>query len=70
MFPYISDYCDYDKFLFLMGFDDSNLQCIFSKFIYNAFNVRSGLSSVQAPAHDMCQSSGGGESPSQALYIY
>ena len=66
MFPYITDYCDYDKFLFMMGFDDSGLQCIFSKFIYNAFNVRSGLSLVLPPADDMCQSSGGGGNPSQA----
>ena len=64
-FPYIVDYCDYDKFLFFMGFEDSCLHRLFSKYIFDAFNIRSGLGSTPPPADDTCQLSDGGEGPSQ-----
>ena len=64
MFPLLNQYSLYDKFLFLMGFDDYNIHCIFSKFIHDAFIVRSGLGSTLPPADDTCQSSDGGGSPS------
>ena len=64
MFPLLNQYSLYDKFLFLMGFDDYNIHCIFSKFIHDAFKVRSDLGSTLPPAGDLCQSSDDGGSPS------
>lgn len=64
--PYIVDYSDYDKFLFFMGFDDSRLQRLFSKYIYDAFDVRSGLGATRPSVDDSCRLSGGGGGPSQA----
>ena len=64
MFPLLNQYSLYDKFLFLMGFDDYNIHCIFSKFIHDAFKVRSDLGSTLPPADDLCQSSDDGGSPS------
>ena len=56
MFPFISQYSLYEQFLFFMGFDDYNLHCEFSKFIFNAFNIRSGTGLAPPPPGDMCRS--------------
>ena len=47
LFPFVSHYSLYEQFIFLMGFDDKKLHHIFSKFIANAFDVRSGLGLAQ-----------------------
>ena len=41
------------------------LHRLFSKYIFDAFNIRSGLGSTPPPADDTCQLSDGGEGPSQ-----
>ena len=66
MFPMLNQFSSYDKFIFLMGFADSSVHCLFSKFIYDAFNVRSGLGLTLPPVGDSCRSPCGGGSPSQA----
>ena len=43
LFPFISQYSLHQQFLFLMGFDDYKLHYILSKFISDAFNIRSGV---------------------------
>ena len=67
LFPFISQYSLYEQFLFLMGFDDPKLHCIFSKFISNAFNVRSGVALTLPAADDVCQSSDVGGSQFHTL---
>ena len=63
LFSFISQYSLYEKFLFLMGFDDYKLHHIFSKFISDAFNIRSGVVLTLPAADGMCQPSGVGECP-------
>ena len=65
MFPMLNQFSSHDKFIFLMGFVDSSVHCLFSKYIYDAFNVRSGLGLALPPVDDLCRSSCGGGSPSQ-----
>ena len=60
MFPFLQQYSLYEQFLFFMGFDDCNLHCIFSKFISNAFNVRSGVGLTLPSVGDLCRSPGDG----------
>ena len=60
MFPFLQQYSLYEQFLFFMGFDDCNLHCLFSIFIGNAFDVRSGVGSTLPLVGDTCQSSSSG----------
>ena len=60
LFPFICQYSVYEQFIFLMGFDDPKLHNIVSKFISNAFNVRSGVALTLPAADGMCQSSDAG----------
>ena len=50
IFPFFSNHSVYDQFLFLMGFDDKNLHCLFARFIHDAMNVRSGVGVAQQTA--------------------
>ena len=63
LFPFISQYSLHEQFLFLMGFNDSKLHYIFSKFISDAFNIRSGVVLTLPAADVVCQPSGVGECP-------
>ena len=60
LFPFICQYSVYEQFIFLMGFDDPKLHNIVSKFISNAFNVRSGVALTLPAADGMCQPSDAG----------
>ena len=60
LFPFICQYTPYERFLFFMGFDDKRLHLLFSKFVYKAFDIRSGVVLAPPAADDVCQSSGVG----------
>ena len=57
LFPFICQYTPYERFLFFMGYDDKRLHLLFSKFVYKAFDIRSGVVLAPPAADDVCQSS-------------
>ena len=57
IFPLLSEYSSYDKFLFFMGFNDKNLHCLFSRFIHDALDIRSGVGVAQQTTQELCAGS-------------
>ena len=52
MFPFLSLYSTYDQFLFFMGFNDKNLHWLFSRYIHEALEIRSGLEVARQTAEN------------------
>ena len=52
MFPLLLEYSPYEQFLFFMGFNDLDLHCLFSRFIQDATDLRSGVGVAQQTAEN------------------